>query len=176
MAGNLIYSKYILPFNDLNLNSGLSTKTFQRNVPVDSGVDFVSPYVGCTTSSTGLRADTAALCQQHCTLAKELFMGPVYFLHSPRRERSLWPLCPQERTIKVMYIQVQGCRGGGEVGGGVNFQLLSFKINSGNTLEAIVLKKRFLTLQRPEAKKKRGGPEAKESKYKVNAKNNIFED
>ena len=46
-------------------------------------------------------------------------------------------------------------QGGGEGGGGVNFQLLSFKINSGNTLEAIVLKKRFLTLQRPEAKEKK---------------------
>lgn len=114
----IIYSKYILTFKDLNLNSGLSSKTFQRNVPVDSGVDFVSPYVGCTTSSTGLRADTAALCQQCRTLAKELFTGLVYFLHSPRREGSVWPLCPQERTIKVMYIQVQGCggRGVGESG------------------------------------------------------------
>lgn len=53
VARNLTHSKYILSFKDLNLNSGLSSQMFHRNVPVGSGVGFISPYVECTASSSG---------------------------------------------------------------------------------------------------------------------------
>lgn len=53
VAGNLTHSRYILSFKDSYVNSGLSSKTFQRSFPVDSGVGFGSPYAGCSTSWTG---------------------------------------------------------------------------------------------------------------------------